>query len=145
VLWRTSGSVLGLHRLVVGAAVDLANSGGIVGMVALGTTRRDVAAAGTVALGWRGNRGRDEASGIAALVMGARARFLRRGSLNLRFRFGCGVQGWLGVQGNLRSGVDGVGVGYLAWDLGLDLVWNLGWGLGWDLARHFGRRRLSFG
>src|SRR5207253_2616688 len=38
-LGRTSGSVLGGHDVVVGPAVDLANSGCIVGMVALGTTR----------------------------------------------------------------------------------------------------------
>ena len=51
-LCRTSGSVLSLHRIVVGAAVDLANSGCIVGMVALRTTWRCVAA-GDWTLGWR--------------------------------------------------------------------------------------------
>ena len=128
-LWRTSGSVLGLHGIVVGAAVDLANSGGIVGMVALWTTRRCVAAPGTVSRGWRGNRGRYETWGFAALTIAVRVRFLRWDSLLLRLRFGCGLQGWLRVHRSLRGGVNGVGVGDLAW----------------DLIRGLGRRRLSFG
>jgi len=49
---RTRGSVLGLHRVVVGASVDLANSGGIVGMIALGTTWRLVAVGGATFRLW---------------------------------------------------------------------------------------------
>jgi hypothetical protein len=37
-LCRTRGSVLGRQGIVVGAAIDLANSGCIVGMIALRTT-----------------------------------------------------------------------------------------------------------
>jgi hypothetical protein len=36
-LCRTNGSVLGRQGIVVGAAIDLANSGCIVGMIALRT------------------------------------------------------------------------------------------------------------
>ena len=39
-LWRTSGSVLGQNDIVVGASINLTNSGRVVGMVALGTARR---------------------------------------------------------------------------------------------------------
>jgi len=54
------------------------------------------------------------------------------------------MQRWLRVHGSLRGGVDGVGVGNLAWDLACDWGWYLGWGLGWDLVRCRGRG-LSFG
>src|ERR1700730_3374834 len=128
-LWRTCGSVLGLHGVIIGAAVDLANSGCVVGMVALRTTRRCVAACGGVALRWRG--------GFTTFAIAVRARYFGRRSLLLRCRFGCGPQRWLRVHGRLRGGINGVGV----CDLARDLFWNRVR----VLVRGLRRGRLSLG
>src|SRR6266436_137929 len=97
-LGRTSGSVLGLHGIVVGAAVDLADSGCVVGMVALWTTWRCVAARGNVALRWREGF-TTFAIAVTTFVIAVRARFFARRSLLLRCRLGCESQRWLRVHG----------------------------------------------
>jgi hypothetical protein len=137
--WRTSGCVLGLHRLVVGAAVDLADSGCVVGMVALRATWRCVTRGGAALRQCRGGR---RLAMFATLAIAVRARLLRCSGLLLRCGFCRGPQRWLRVDGRLRSGVDSVWVGDLTGNLVWNLAGDLGWDLVWDVAGNLGRGRL---